>query len=1337
MEEGPSPRAWLFRCCWLLLAADILLGVAYLLWSEYEWAQARRSYFNLQQGQTPASWLASMQLAAAAGFAAVAFRRERRRRGHGGWGWIGIAALILLGSLSEVARDPGRRGWVTLAAADPFHLLLVTALATAALASLGWLVLVKVSALGAARRWAAAWLSLWGGALVVAVAAAVDPPVTDSMRLTIDFLTGLGFLTGTTALLAAFGGHAIAPTVEDSGGVDATAVGAVDVRAAPSAARAWLLAGIFGSTFAVIVLQSLLLRALGIFGDYVTAHGVLSIALLGVAAGALLGYGAATRGFAQAAALGASLLLPVSILTTYGAIVVLGDTSLATALLLAMPFLLASVAVSAVLALDAAHRVYCADLLGAAVGALMVGPALGRFREEGSLLLLAAVAFLPAWAFARAHPARRVRRAAAAVCVTGAGLVGWLGIANGERDWFNLGREQVRYRYPEAAVLYSRSSLAGRYDVIRRWRAARSISAFENGWVTDTIRPRPPAEYRIDPRLPHNLIEDPVILILGLSGDGITKTARAIGTKVYGVEINPAVVALQTGALVEHNGAAYDGIEVSVGDGRTFVETSTGRYDIITLLNAHAARGRAEGRAPSPEYLHTREAFAAYLDHLTERGVVIVEEPVGAPWREVPVWKLLWTMRAVLLERGAADPARHVVVFQWRTPTNRYLQILMRKTPFAADEIGRLRGWLDECDRRGELEAAAGQRLGPITTRTTLLHAPDEATASNVSRVIRGDVGDWFLRARGLEVITDDRPFYFDVDPERSAVRGAYARTGLLLLVVLLPAGLVCVMRATEGAQPERARRDSVHPSGATAQETHSEETPRRRVLLAALPHAQIAVLSGIGYLLLETVLLQRYTIFLGSPLATFATVLGTMLTCSGIGSLWSGRLGARGAGRAAVAIIVLIGAQALIVPRVFTAAAALSFSARVIVAAAALAPLALAMGVPFPYAMRAVQGPAGRAAAALLFALNAAAGAIAVPLAMSLGTRWGLGAVLAVAAITYAVVGVLIGAGGGVRLRRAASVAAAALIVLLLASPVVRVPSIPLIPPPAPDSAAMPIAEASSGVRARQGAALWRVYAARYGRSRVGADRIFADGRAEEVRPFGWFYWIVRGGGRTILVDTGFDDARQARDWDITGYVRPAERLAALGIEPEDVTDIVLTHAHWDHMGGIGAYPRARIHIQEAEYRHALDSVGAGRPRRHGIRWQDVRALRAAEAEGRLVRVAGDTELFPGVRLVAGGGHTPGSQWVEVETIDGAVVIAGDAVTQDENNAWRRAIAQTADPAANLATLRRMQTRAASLFLIVPGHDPDIETWFPRVAPGVVEVTARARVARLVDTGE
>ena len=92
-----------------------------------------------------------------------------------------------------------------------------------------------------------------------------------------------------------------------------------------------------------------------------------------------------------------------------------------------------------------------------------------------------------------------------------------------------------------------------------------------------------------------------------------------------------------------------------------------------------------------PERLYNKADKDTYLDHLTERGIVNVEEPVSRPRREPPVWKLLVTMRQVLLDRGSPDPAQHFFVFQWRTKRNNYMQILMKKRPFSAEEIARRR----------------------------------------------------------------------------------------------------------------------------------------------------------------------------------------------------------------------------------------------------------------------------------------------------------------------------------------------------------------------------------------------------------------------------------------------------------------------------------------------------------------------------------------------------------------------------------------------------------------------------------------------------------------------
>ena len=117
----------------------------------------------------------------------------------------------------------------------------------------------------------------------------------------------------------------------------------------------------------------------------------------------------------------------------------------------------------------------------------------------------------------------------------------------------------------------------------------------------------------IDPRVPHNLMDDPTILVLGLSGDAITKTSMNLGKKVYGVEINPATAELQRNDLVRYNGNSYEGIELFIMDGRSYLAQTDRKYDIITLMNAHTMRGRTTGRSASTEYLHTREAMSVYL----------------------------------------------------------------------------------------------------------------------------------------------------------------------------------------------------------------------------------------------------------------------------------------------------------------------------------------------------------------------------------------------------------------------------------------------------------------------------------------------------------------------------------------------------------------------------------------------------------------------------------------------------------------------------------------------------------------------------------------------------
>ena len=91
--------------------------------------------------------------------------------------------------------------------------------------------------------------------------------------------------------------------------------------------------------------------------------------------------------------------------------------------------------------------------------------------------------------------------------------------------------------------------------------------------------------------------------------------------------INPRIVELQSNELIPYNGNSYKDIEVHAMDGRSYLEATDEQFDIVTLMNAHGARGAAEGSAPSPEYLFTIEAFHSYFDHMTDRGILNIEEP--------------------------------------------------------------------------------------------------------------------------------------------------------------------------------------------------------------------------------------------------------------------------------------------------------------------------------------------------------------------------------------------------------------------------------------------------------------------------------------------------------------------------------------------------------------------------------------------------------------------------------------------------------------------------------------------------------------------------------------
>jgi glyoxylase-like metal-dependent hydrolase (beta-lactamase superfamily II) len=259
-----------------------------------------------------------------------------------------------------------------------------------------------------------------------------------------------------------------------------------------------------------------------------------------------------------------------------------------------------------------------------------------------------------------------------------------------------------------------------------------------------------------------------------------------------------------------------------------------------------------------------------------------------------------------------------------------------------------------------------------------------------------------------------------------------------------------------------------------------------------------------------------------------------------------------------------------------------------------------------------------------------------------------------------------------------------------------------------------------------RQGAVTYEAYAVRFGIlpafSVAGLVAGVERGRTLDIPVM---VWLLKGSnGRVVLVDSGFHRQKFLDQWKPRDFRSPAAAVEAAGVKPELVTDIIISHAHWDHIGGIDLFPKATIWIQREEYRYYTGEAWHARNTHGGVDPDDMQVLLKINMEGRLRFVEGDDqEIIPGIRCYTGGKHTWSSQYVAAKIASGTAVFASDNIYLYENLEKRAPIAQTLDAASNLKAQDRIRTIASDPRLIVPGHDPAVFERFERIADGVVRI--------------
>ena len=260
---------------------------------------------------------------------------------------------------------------------------------------------------------------------------------------------------------------------------------------------------------------------------------------------------------------------------------------------------------------------------------------------------------------------------------------------------------------------------------------------------------------------------------------------------------------------------------------------------------------------------------------------------------------------------------------------------------------------------------------------------------------------------------------------------------------------------------------------------------------------------------------------------------------------------------------------------------------------------------------------------------------------------------------------------------------------------------------------------------RARAEAETYEIYAVRFATlANFPVSSLVAGADRSRRMDIAMTIWVVKGDGRIALVDSGFHRDQYFRQFTVRDYVRPPDAIAPLGIGASDVTDIFLSHMHWDHAGGIDLFPSARVWIQKEEYDYYAGDAWQSRTTHGGVDADDVLEIVKRNTQGRVSFVRGDEDaLLPGIRFGVGGKHTWASQFVAAETRAHTVVLASDNMYLYENMDAHAPIAQTLDAGSNLRTQDRMRSVASEPRFVIPGHDPAVFDRFPHVADRIVRI--------------
>ena len=230
---------------------------------------------------------------------------------------------------------------------------------------------------------------------------------------------------------------------------------------------------------------------------------------------------------------------------------------------------------------------------------------------------------------------------------------------------------------------------------------------------------------------------------------------------------------------------------------------------------------------------------------------------------------------------------------------------------------------------------------------------------------------------------------------------------------------------------------------------------------------------------------------------------------------------------------------------------------------------------------------------------------------------------------------------------------------------------------------------------------------------------------------PMDFFVWAAISKDRVVLIDSGSDQetcTRRGHDF----LCCPAQALSELGIDPEKISDLIVTHMHWDHMGNVDKFPNAKLHIHKSELAHATGCGMCHPVLRRPYDVEQVCTVVKALYGGRVSFNDGEVEVAPGITAHHVGGHTPGLQVVRVRTERGYVLLASDAMHYYANASKGNPFPVVVNVQDYLDAFGTIASLADSSQHVIAGHDPIVMELFPAWSPQSEGVAVRLDVEPL-----